>query len=451
MSPQTSFKSRRSLGKLIVYAIVGFVVSFVLLLAGARWHLRQKVHSEIERIRAEGQPATLEELAKHYADLGNRRNASPELTAAVADLRAIWDRMATNGLPGSNLKIEQLPFMNEGPKLAATDSVPNAAIDALNIAMTNTSAAFNRLSKLLSDSTVEFRQPIVITNGFNMLLPHLSQYRRVAKWYTARVAWQLDRGDGGAAVESTASILNLSRAMSAEPTIISQLVRLATIRTALESVQRLVTQGELSKKQLQLLRQAIARARPTHAMHTGMIGERCFGLNFLYFQPGNLDEIGSLNPQPTRISPGNVLMMLYRMSGLADRDTLYYLDTLNASVTAGTNSVPERLKLASSTVFNPRSQHRFAILSSMLLPALGKCFDKEAECLTYVAAADTMLAVEEYRIDHQGKIPASLAEMVPDYFKTAPIDPATEGPLTITPTAKGYTIDGSGPLFQVGR
>lgn len=451
MSSPINFRSRRSLGKLIVYAIVGIVVSFVILLAGARWHLRQKVHSEIERIRAAGQPATLEELAKRYADLGNRRNASPDLTAAVADLRAIWDGMATNGLPGSNLRIEQLPFMNEGPKLAATDSVPDAAVNALNIAMTNTSAAFDRLSQLLSDSTVEFRQPIVITNGFNMLLPHLSQYRQVAKWYTARIAWQLERGETEAAVESTARILNLSRAMSAEPTIISQLVRLAIIRTALESVQRLVTQRELSKEQLKLLRRKIARARPTHAMHTAMIGERCFGLNFLYFQPGNLDEIGSLNPQPTRISPGSVLMMLYRMSGLADRDTLYYLSTMKACVAAATNAVPARLQLASSNAFKPQSQHKFAILSAMLLPALGKCFDKEAECLTSVAAADSMLTVEEYRIDHQGKIPASLAEMVPDYFNAAPIDPTTESPLTITPTAKGYTIDGRGPLFHVGR
>ena len=141
------------------------------------------------------------------------------------------------------------------------------------------------------------------------------------------------------------------------------------------------------------------------------------------------------------------------MIGLASRDVRFYLGTMSEVVSVATNRVPDRVALSNDGVtFDPRNQGKLTyILSSMLLPALEKSFVKEADCLVAVTAADAALAVEAYRVDHDGRLPESLAELVPRYFEHVPLDPLTEKPLSLAPAAIGYDIVGSGPVFTVHR
>lgn len=146
------------------------------------------------------------------------------------------------------------------------------------------------------------------------------------------------------------------------------------------------------------------------------------------------------------------MLILYRMTGLADRDAKFHLQTMNQIINTSTNSVRERVALASDgKTFNPGADGNLYFFSSMLVPALKKALLKEADCLTAIAAADAALAVEAWRAGHEGRIPDSLTDLVPEFFPEAPVDPATEKPLSIVPTATGYAIHGSGPPFTVRR
>jgi hypothetical protein len=284
-----------------------------------------------------------------------------------------------------------------------------------------------------------------------MLLPHLSEFKQLAQWHSLRIVWQLDQGDEDAAAQTTIHLFDLSQTLANEPTLISQLLRLAAANIGMSSMERVLTRTSLEREQLQALRDALDRARPDRAMHVGMMGERCFGLDFMHFNPGQLTAATDINGGQSKIPAADALMLLYRMTGLADSDTRFYLNSLNAYVAAGTNSGPNRLALANDRTLDPRAQGKFAIFSNLLMPALGRAFDKEAQCLTAMAAAETALAVEAYRADHQGELPETLDELVPAYFETTPVDPATEKPLSLVPNAIGYAIHASGPVFTVRR
>jgi len=52
----------------------------------------------------------------------------------------------------------------------------------------------------------------------------------------------------------------------------------------------------------------------------------------------------------------------------------------------------------------------------------------------------TALAIERYRREHDGKLPATLAELVPRYLPQVPVDPDGDGPLRVKTDATSYTV-----------
>lgn len=441
-----------TIGQWVRRILISGAVLLVLLFAGARWNLRQQVNAELNRIRAAGQPVTLEELDRRHADLGNRRNTSAQLAAAIAELQASWDHLFTNTFD-SQLVADELPLMGKGPKLAVAESIPAGFTNSVTLAMKGMTPAFDRLGRVLAEPNAGFRNSIALTNGIETLLPHLSQFKQLAQWHALRAAWQLDRGEGDAAVQTTINLFRLSRVMESEPTLISQLVRLAMIRVALTSIERLVAIHVLLPDQAGSLRDELRAARPDRAIFIGMLGERCMGLDAM--RPGSTSLLGPESHHRTDTREGflaRATFLAYRMTGLADRDAKFYLQTMNRAISTSTNSVRERVTLVNDgKTFNTSAHGKLYFFSSMLLPALDKAFIKDADCLTAIAAADAALAVETWRAANEGRIPDSLADLVPEFFPEAPVDPATEKPLSIVPAATGYAIHGSGPLFTVRR
>jgi hypothetical protein len=455
--PTTNFpREPLTIGQWVRRILISGAVLLVLLFAVARWNLRQQVNAEIDRIRAAGQPVTLVELDQQFRDLGGRPDGSADLQRAFNSLVEALKRLETNGIPGSTVTHEQLPLIGKGGgwPLSQEELTPEVH-KALGLALAQIGPALDALRAVIAREDHAFRFPIALTNGANTLLPHLAQMKRITQWQLLRSAWELDRGEADSAVQSITDNLQLTRTLAAEPSLISQLVRLAMLRIAVNGTERLVGKHPLTPAQAEWLRHELGKARPDEAMYTGMTGERCTGLDMMLLSSKN--DFLSLNypPDQTPIITqlgGRFLMLAYRMTGQADRDTIFYLQTMGRIINTSTNSVHERVTLANDgKTFNPRNHGKFHLFSSMLLPALEKALIKEADCLTAIAAADAALAVETWLAANAGRIPDSLADLVPEFFPEAPVDPATEKLLSIVPAATGYAIHGSGPLFTVRR
>ena len=66
-------------------------------------------------------------------------------------------------------------------------------------------------------------------------------------------------------------------------------------------------------------------------------------------------------------------------------------------------------------------------LSNIIIPSTNRALLQEFRVLTDRRAAATILAIRLYRLDHAGKYPPSLQELVPNYLPTAPADPMAAG------------------------
>lgn len=443
-----------TIGQWVRRVLIGGAVLLVLLFAGARWNLRQQVNAEIDRIRAAGQPVTLVELDEQFRDLGGRPDGSADLQRAFNSLVEALKRLETNGIPGSTVTHEQLPLIGKGGgwPLSQEELTPEVH-EALGLALAHIGPALDALRAVIARDDHAFRFPIALTNGANTLLPHLARMKRMTQWQLLRSAWELDRGEADAAIQSTCDSLRLSRTLGSEPLLVSQFVRFAMVRIALSSIERLVVFHPLSPEQAELLRSELRSARPDKAIHLGMIGEQCMGVDRMRGGLSRLFPPDSKYMAPTFAGETTRATILgYRMAGLADRDVAFYLRTMNRVIGTSTNSVRERVALANDgKAFDPSAHGKLYFFSSILLPPLERALVWEADCLTAIAAADAALAVEAWRAANEGRIPDSLADLVPEFLPELPVDPATEKPLSIVPTATGYAIHGSGPLFTVRR
>jgi hypothetical protein len=86
-------------------------------------------------------------------------------------------------------------------------------------------------------------------------------------------------------------------------------------------------------------------------------------------------------------------------------------------------------------------------LSTILLPASGRAMQQEFRALTERRAAATILAIRLYRLDHAGKYPTSLAQLVPAYLPSVPADPMAAGGKALR-----YKPDAAPPvIYSVGE
>jgi hypothetical protein len=113
------------------------------------------------------------------------------------------------------------------------------------------------------------------------LLPHVQEVREMAALLLRDVYWRAHRGERGTALVSCRAIVSVARSLDEEPTLISQLVRTACLRMALNGTQHTLACGETTAADLLPLQKALAEADRLDAIVVGLRGERA-GMHVLF-------------------------------------------------------------------------------------------------------------------------------------------------------------------------
>jgi len=113
---------------------------------------------------------------------------------------------------------------------------------------------------------------------------------------------------------------------------------------------------------------------------------------------------------------------------------------------------PERLRISETVSINvAQARVRLKgekwpfILSGLLLPSLGKVFEKAAAHSAHCRAAAVSLALEQFRLDHNGSLPESLHELAPASAGKIPTDPFDGMQIRYKRLAHGYLVYSVGP------
>ena len=397
---------------------------------------------QLETLRRAGLPTSWSELNGWYAEVPASNNAALLVTEAIK---------AHVTAPGALVGLRTPPA---GERISAELAGTLADYIEEN---EETLAKLHRAAQLS-----EARYPLDLSQGATLLLPHLAQIKGLALLLRYEAIHYSSLGDRDRAFRSVTSGFALCRSLRHEPILISELVRIACVAITAESLEYLLSAQTLPDEQLQVLSALTeqAEADGSEASFRAIVGERAGAIPYFTAPSAELQQaIGGQLGFGAIPKLGTVALGAHRLLGLRDRDLREYLRFMGEYAEAATNGFPDAFRLSQRTQTEAdrrlsRGLGRFALISRLVLPAIGKVITKEAAIATRLRCAHAAIAVERFRVAHAGALPNSLEELVPGFLREIPRDPVEGQPLRVTPQSTGGCLissPGAGTQLQNQR
>jgi len=226
--------------------------------------------------------------------------------------------------------------------------------------------------------------------------------------------------------------------------MVSQLVRTALGKMAIDEIQRGMNEATFSDADLARLQTGLREFRFESGLKQALIGERAMAytacIDPLKMTDGKTtptpDEVRAIASRPPQrvADAAKILEVFRRMIECADKPPL-------ESIRTGKEVEAELDELLKSPIGNLTY-----IMTLLLVPATGYAAEGFADATARRDAADVALAVELYRRKH-GYWPKDLAQLVPEFLPVVPVDPFDGKPLRMTVSAeefKAYSIGRDG-------
>jgi hypothetical protein len=302
-------------------------------------------------------------------------------------------------------------------------------------------ALFHQAAKLnQSRSPIDLSQPF--TN-----IQYLPRLKGAAQVLRAQAAVAAMQSNSAVAAEAIVGMFAAGRSMALEPLVISQLVAYAIDALAIQTLQYVLNATTFSDSQLLAMQRAVAKADDAENAARGLIGERAFFISGLADPAAYIAAYRGMPANGLEeILAEAFVFPLTRITGFWERDLRFGIDALTTSIGFARLPDPQRVYSATnSSALTAQAKRRYYILSSFLLPALEKYVLRDASHRAQLRAALVAIAIERFRLAHDGKVPGDLSSLVPAYFDKVPVDPYDGLPLRYKHTNSGYVAYSIGP------
>ena len=411
-------------------AILGFL--FVVALLTGVWIARQRAEHQrnlaelqkrLEAIRAAGQPMTAQDLARLYPDPPPEKDASLLLKPAL-DILAIPD--------------ESTNLLFFGLNLPRSTSLDQSVVAEGQQWLDRNQAAFDLIpwSKL---------QGAWVGSGFtngltNITHGPLTKMGNLGRFLLLSAVLQAERQHPQEAMQS------LHRAAIVANTLRNDLPIHFMFKSGMEgkislALERVINRVNLSGADLASFPSFLTLTNIGAVKETVMINQRPSAFLWADF----LETTSQLRGLRLLRAIGRA--PLYR-----DEDLLHYLDwsdhCLAALDSPMSNAIPvlrnmedqqEKLVKNRHVLLDVFKKERFSLISVSELQIT--CFLlPELKAVAHVRLAVAALAVERWRLANGGQVPASLAELVPNFLPAIPADPFDGQPLRYKKLVKGYVL-----------
>jgi hypothetical protein len=337
--------------------------------------------------------------------------------------------------------------------------------------------AIELLHQVLERPRLDFQ--LDYKKGFALLLPHLAPLKRSAQMLETAAVCNLHAGDPGAAATNILTLLALVQRNAAEGFLISHLVRIAMTAIAVAPTWELlqatnVTDAQLAAvqkgwEQMDFLSDAtnvyvlertvgmdtIEKSRATHEEF-----EKIFGLSS-FMSSSSSSASGGWGWEAMTEKPRYAVAEVMWRSSWSYADELRTLQSeqiiLETLRTMQTNQ--SQFYKADYDAMNTRlsslgiTNAGAAFFRALEIPDLSEMFGgnwisssvrKTMQMETADRVVVTAIALKRFQVQH-GKWPATLTELVPEFFSSVPIDPYAGTPLHYHPKADGTYL-----LYSVG-
>jgi len=377
----------------------------------------------------------LAELQADRPALPDAENSAPIIIAAYRKAAGV----SVGGFPRYEKIFEKLP--------------PTARLNDQQILLIRTALAKLdeplRMARKLKDMPHGRYTVVYSDDYFSTIIGDHQNTRALADWLQ-HDAWLLAQEQQcDAAVESCQAMLNASRTMSGELTMIAHLIRIAIQNIALTTLERVLAQGEVSEERLRDMQTIIEKEIQECDWVSAVRGERAGDHHlFTSMRDGKLKTpiAGRFSltagPIPVRGNPTVIDLIEGWIVNAFPRTLLkYYPDHLRRMTRCVEIArLPIHERGAKIVEWQEESRGTRNPITRLLTPALVKIH--QAECRSQALLRSTLvaLACERYRIRHKDW-PAALDALGKEKFLAAiPADPMDNQPLRYRRTKEGIVI-----------
>ncbi len=277
--------------------------------------------------------------------------------------------------------------------------------------------------------------------GFNMLMPSLGDFRNIIRIIGAKSCLEVEAGRPDAAWNLVQTQLRFADALRNEPVLISLIVRFASIRTSCETIQKICEIAPPNTVQYNILESLLLDYEDRTPLVLALDGERllvgewAFNLLrngqagfYLTASAGNESELGGM------------LMSLYSaFKPLSLADHAAYLRIMGEYTRFFQQPYPPN---GASTIDKKaeQMQSRLNIVTSMLVPAIGRVNERYWEAIAQMRITRAGLALLQERMA-QGAFPETLEKLKLKNLD----DPFSNEPLRYKPQGQGFILYSIGP------
>jgi tetratricopeptide (TPR) repeat protein len=290
------------------------------------------------------------------------------------------------------------------------------------------------------------RYPADFSLGFETRLPHLSKIKTASQVLVLFTIWNAESKKPNEVGNGIHTLLQLARSLEMEPTLISQLVRIAAISQAHTALEQGINRVALPPATLERLQTAFDSAANQEAAGVpftrSLTATYASSRSFFDLSPDELVNMFSTNKAlgdslfKTAEEREKVLATL-KKNAKADRE--FFVETLKQIMSARTEPFPARLKEAElSKARAAQAITNQLTLSSMFLKSSG--VDREASGVAVLKLAQTAIALERFRSGNANRYPESMNLLVPTLLSEMPVDPFDGEPLRYQTKGAGYVL-----------
>jgi hypothetical protein len=381
----------------------GIVALLLLLFVMFQVSGRLKLNKRVEALRTKGYPVTLAELGRSYAIPEGQKNAADVYLSAFSHYKK-WDSDA----------MDAVPIMGKAE--------PPARGEPLDAPARQTAERFladnqQTLSLLHEAASIECcRYPDDFAKDSDPKASGPAAMRAAVQLLGLEALIASENKDTDKFFDSVRASLALARSIDG-PLMIHRLIHISARGYTYRSIERAINRIPLTDAQLQRLSAWIKASDSSEGFKRVLLAEQCRALHtFTAPLPDVSNRLGEEQKGLLQ------LLAFSRMLGLNCRDALSYIGLMQESIDALELPDPDRLEAFEAVQEAVRSGKRGGAATRLLWPALARSLQINIRCLAHVRVTQAGLAVERYRLA-EGRLPQSLANLVPAYLEAVPVDP----------------------------
>ncbi len=422
----------------------------------AKYYSDRNYAARLAAIRAEGSPATMEELVKwkdqnsapaivHEGEPGTNEpseedlpvtpegspentSETPERTSAGLQTQVSGDLEALFKGPEEEEIMDILVRLHKEGVISPEDQ------EKLRVHLEK----YGDVLELLHEAALlpPGGYSLDYSKGFEMELPHLAKTRCAVRLLQAAATYAALVDDVDGAFHALTTAMATPRPIQHEDLLISFLVRKACSDLVLATLAETLGRITYTDAQLSHFQRSFASEYDPEALANAFITERVFGMS-AFDDPARF--MGAQMNWMDEILPGATVTLVRTANafGWFTQDRDYYLDSMEGMIRAARMPYRE----ARNTFPNLEAGGGSVLtgLSNVLLPALGRVIEANAAYETRLDQGAVAAAIERYRLA-QGAPPDRLEALAPGYLGTVPLDPYDEQPLRYRREGEGYVI-----------